>query len=185
MLAQVAGVGATQLLAEPALKAALAEVYGPPGGQPLKPAAAGRLLGISPADRHMVPARAMPIYHLSKRLEQVGCWVFLLVGHLASARAVRNHKLSKLFAVSGCQHLVPSRLLQSRLLQTLLLYGCSRWAAGCNCDQALISPEHSQAKPAKLAAAGGLLANPVSVWHLKSVADFQAIKPAAADWSSA
>lgn len=125
MLAQVAGVGATQLLAEPALKAALAEVYGPPGGQPLKPAAAGRLLGISPADRHMVAARAMPIHHLSKRLEQVGCWV-LLVGHLASAKAVRNHKLSKLFAVSGSQHLVPSRLLQSRLLQTLLLYGCSR-----------------------------------------------------------
>ena len=51
--------------------------------------------------------------------------------------------------------------------------------------QALISPEHSHAKPAKLAAAGGLLAKTVSVWHLKSVADFQAIKPAAADWSSA
>ena len=41
MLAQMAGVGATQLLAEPALKAALAEVYGPPGGQIPKPAPAG------------------------------------------------------------------------------------------------------------------------------------------------
>ena len=41
VLAQMAGVGATQLLAQPALKAALAEVYGPPGGQVPKPAAAG------------------------------------------------------------------------------------------------------------------------------------------------
>ena len=54
MLAQMAGVGATQLLAEPALKAALAEVYGPPGGQALKPATAGRLLCVSPAEGHLI-----------------------------------------------------------------------------------------------------------------------------------
>ena len=112
MLAE-AGGEATQLLGEPALKAALAEVH----EEPLKPA--GRLLGVFAAEGHLAPARAMWTHHLLKRLKPVGCCLPLPCQ--SGANVCRfTYKLSKPGILSARQHLAPARALSTQNLSSQL-----------------------------------------------------------------
>ena len=86
--------------------------------------------GILAACQHLAPASALSIQNLSSQLQQAGCWVCWLAGHLGSAVAV--HKWSQLGGVlaggfcCGSAQIVKESGTSERFISAIYQARCSR-----------------------------------------------------------